>query len=57
MISGRGYYQEEGKLAQELNPGNVVNITANVKHWHGVAKDSWFQHIAVEVPGEGTSTT
>ena len=56
-ISGRGWYQEEGKVAQELKPGDVVNIPANVKHWHGAAKDSWFQHIALEVPGEGTSTT
>ena len=56
VISGRGYYQEEGKPAQELKPGDVVNIPANVKHWHGAAKDSWFQHLAVEVPGEATST-
>ena len=56
-ISGRGWYQAEGKAAQELKPGDVVNIPANVKHWHGAAKDSWFQHIALEVPGEGTSTT
>ena len=57
VISGRGYYQEEGKTAQELTPGDVVNIPANVKHWHGAAKDSWLQHIAIEVPGEETSTT
>ena len=55
-ISGRGWYQEDGKPAQELKPGDTVNIPANVKHWHGAAKDSWFQHIALEVPGEGTST-
>ena len=56
-ISGRGWYQEEGKPAQSLKPGDVVNIPANVKHWHGAAKDSWFQHVAIEVPGEETSTT
>lgn len=50
-IGGRGYYQEWGKPAQELNPGDVVNIPANVKHWHGAAPDSWFSHIAVEVDG------
>ena len=54
-ISGRGYYQEDGKPAQELKPGDVVNIPANVKHWHGAAKDSWFQHLAVEVAGENSS--
>lgn len=55
VTAGRGYYQEWGKPAQELNAGDVVNIPANVKHWHGAAKDSWFQHLAIEVPGEGTS--
>ena len=53
--SGRGYYQEWGKEARELHPGDVVNIKAGVKHWHGAAKDSWFTHITVEVPGEDTS--
>lgn len=54
-INGRGYYQEWGKEAQELNPGDVVNIPAGVKHWHGAAPDSWFSHLAIEVPGENTS--
>ena len=53
--AGRGYYQEWGKEAQELHPGDVVNIPPEVKHWHGSKKDSWFSHIAVEVPGEETS--
>ena len=55
VVAGRGWYQEWGKPAVELKPGDVVNIPANVKHWHGAAKDSWFQHLAVEVGGEGTS--
>lgn len=50
--AGRGYYQEWGKSAQELHPGDVVVIPPEVKHWHGAAPDSWFQHLAVEVPGE-----
>lgn len=53
--AGRGYYQEWGKEAQELHPGDVVNIPPEVKHWHGSAKDSWFAHLAVEVPAEGAS--
>lgn len=56
VTAGRGWYQEWGKAARELRPGDVVNIPAGVRHWYGAAKDSWFQHIAVEVPGEGTST-
>ena len=54
-VAGRGYYQEEGKPAQELHPGDVVNIPVGVKHWHGAAPDSWFSHLAVEVPGENGS--
>lgn len=54
-IAGSGWYQEEGKPARSLNPGDVVVIPANVKHWHGAKKDSWFSHIALEVPGEQTS--
>ena len=54
-IAGRGYYQEEGEEARELHPGDVVNISAGVKHWHGAAPDSWFSHLAVEVPAEGAS--
>lgn len=53
--AGRGYYQEWGKEAQELHPGDVVNIPPEVKHWHGAAKDSWFAHLTVEVPAEGAS--
>lgn len=55
VTAGRGYYQEWGKEARELHPGDVVNIPAGVKHWHGAAPDSWFAHLAVEVPGEETS--
>ncbi len=54
-VAGRGWYQEEGKTAQEILPGTVIHIPANVKHWHGAAADSWFAHLAFEVPGENTS--
>lgn len=54
VTGGRGWYQEWGKPAQELHPGDVVRIPAGAKHWHGAAKDSWFVHLAVEVPGENT---
>ncbi len=54
-VNGEGWYQEEGKPAQSLKPGDVVTIPAEVKHWHGAKKDSWFSHLAVEVPGEETS--
>lgn len=53
-VAGRGWYQEEGKPAQEILPGTVIRIPANVKHWHGAAADSWFSHLAFEVPGEKT---
>lgn len=54
-VAGRGWYQEWGKEARELHPGDVVNIPPEVKHWHGAARDSWFSHLALEVPGEDTS--
>ena len=53
-VAGRGFYQEAGKPAQALHPGDAVNIPAGVKHWHGAAPDSWFSHLAVEVPGTET---
>ena len=53
--AGNGYYQEWGQKARVLHPGDVVNIAPGVKHWHGAAQDSWFSHVAVEVPGEDTS--
>lgn len=52
--AGEGWYQEEGKRAVSLTPGMVVTIPAGVKHWHGAKANSWFSHIAVEVPGENT---
>lgn len=55
-VGGRGYYQEYGCEAVEMTPGSVVNIPAEAKHWHGAAPDSWFSHIAIEVPGEDTKT-
>ena len=55
VTAGRGWYQEWGKPARELKAGDVVNIPSEVKHWHGAAKDSAFQHLAIEVPGEETS--
>ena len=55
VTAGRGYYQEWGKEPRQLHPGDVVNIPPEVKHWHGAAPDSWFSHIAVEVPTEGAS--
>lgn len=55
-VAGRGWYQEWGKEAVEMRPGDCINIPAGVKHWHGAAADSWFSHLAVEVLGENCST-
>lgn len=51
-ISGNGLYQEWGKPVQHLKPGDIVNIKPGIKHWHGTADDSWFSHLAIEVPGK-----
>ena len=53
--AGEGWYQENGKKAVSLKEGTVITIPAEVKHWHGAKADSWFSHIAVEVPGENQS--
>lgn len=50
-VVGRGYYQEEGKKAVEMKPGDCIHIPAEVKHWHGAAPDEWFSHLSIEVPG------
>ena len=55
-VGGHGWYQEWDQEAVEMTPGTVVNIPANVKHWHGAASDSWFSHLAIEVSGEDAST-
>lgn len=54
-VEGEGWYQEEGKKPQSLKVGDVITIPANVKHWHGAKKDSWFSHLAIEVPGENSN--
>lgn len=54
-VEGEGLYQERGKEVQHLKVGDVVTIPANVKHWHGATDNSWFSHIAIEIPGENTS--
>ncbi|WP_419883474.1 cupin domain-containing protein [Peribacillus sp. B-H-3] len=51
VTGGEGWYQEEGKPARLLKTGDVVNISPNVKYWHGATKDSWFVHLAM-TPGE-----
>ena len=55
-VGGEGYYQEYGKPAVKMHAGDVINIPVGVKHWHGAGKDSWFSHLAIEVPAENGST-
>lgn len=56
VTAGEGWYQEWGQPARKLKPGDVVHIPVNVKHWHGAAANAWFQHLAIEVPGECCKT-
>ena len=55
VTAGEGWYQEWDKPARKLKVGDVVNIPAGVKYWHGAAKDKWFAHLAIEVPGQDCS--
>ncbi|EFN92463.1 hypothetical protein HMPREF9278_1189 [Mobiluncus mulieris FB024-16] len=54
-VGGRGYHQVWGCEPEEMRPGDVVSVAAGVKHWHGAAPDSWFSHLAFDVPGENKS--
>ena len=54
-VGGRGYYQEWGKEPVEMTPGTVIEIPEGAKHWHGAAPDSWFSHLAFEIPGDNAS--
>ena len=54
-VDGAGWYQEEGKEAEALVPGDAVVIPADIKHWHGAKRNSWFSHLAIEVPGKNCS--
>ncbi len=56
VTAGEGWYQEWNQPAKRLKAGDVVHIKEGIKHWHGAAHDSWFQHLAVEVPGENSKT-
>ena len=55
-VDGCGWYQEEGQKAVRMTPGSVITIPANIKHWHGASRNSWFSHLAISIPGEGAST-
>ncbi|WP_349918325.1 cupin domain-containing protein [Aeromonas veronii] len=55
VTGGRGWYQEWGQAPRALAAGDVVHIAAGAKHWHGASADSWFAHLAIEVPAEGAS--
>ena len=55
-VGGQGWYQAGGKEPVEMTPGTVINIPTGVKHWHGAASDSWFSHLALEIPGEDSKT-
>lgn len=55
-VGGKGWYQEWGKDPVAMKPGDCINIPVGVKHWHGAAKDSWFSHLAIDVPGVETAT-
>lgn len=55
--AGVGYYQEKGKAARRLFPGDIVEIAPGVEHWHGAAPDSWFAHIAIECNPQSNEVT
>lgn len=57
VAGGKGYYQVKGEPARLLLPGDVVEIPANVVHWHGASPDSWFSHLAIETNPQDNKVT
>lgn len=47
VTGGVGYYQEEGKAAQIIRKGDVIQCEAGVRHWHGATPDSWFSQMVI----------
>lgn len=56
ITGGTDWHQEDGQPAQRIQAGDVINVKAGTKHWHGASKDNWLSHIAITVPGENTAT-
>ncbi|MCI9273273.1 MAG: cupin domain-containing protein [Clostridiales bacterium] len=56
VTAGEGWYQEWAREPKKLKAGDIVHILAGVKHWHGAAANTPFQHLAIEVPGENCTT-
>lgn len=55
VTGGAGWYQEEGREPRPLRPGDIVNVPAEIKHWHGAAKDAWFAHLLIPIAIAGAS--
>lgn len=56
-VGGVGYYQERGKNAIQMNPGEIIEIAPNIEHWHGAAPDSWFSHLAISCNSQMNENT
>lgn len=56
-VGGVGFYQERGREARKLLPGDVVEIPPDVEHWHGAAPEEWFAHLAIECNPETNRNT
>ncbi len=55
VTAGEGWYVDDTHSV-ELFAGDVITIPPGVRHWHGAKSDSWFSHIAIEIPGLNAST-
>ena len=47
VTSGTGWVQEWGRERREIQPGDVISIPPNVKHWHGGTATNRMSHIAI----------
>ncbi|WEJ90471.1 MAG: cupin domain-containing protein [Klebsiella huaxiensis] len=53
VTTGKGWVQEEGKVRQDIAPGDVIWIPATVRHWHGATSTSPMSHLAMTYRVEG----
>jgi 4-carboxymuconolactone decarboxylase len=57
VTEGCGWAQSEGEPVQEIRPGDIVQIPANVRHWHGASAEAAMSHVAIAESLDGSAVT
>ncbi len=51
--SGQGWVMQWNGERHEVEPGDVIHIPANVKHWHGATASTHMSHLAIQEAKDG----